>query len=130
MTTAMSRDTKPTGEARAIASSLALSTIPVIGGTAYSSARMRLHRVLRGLQIPEVSCTLAGGDFSTFYRSLPVDSQIQISISSKKGWLELRFEADVPESLCDQLAAERLHFQASDSLSHNTGFRRLVLSRI
>ena len=116
-------------EASGMALSSAESTIPVISGMAYSSARMRLHRVLRGLQIPEVSCTLAGGDFSTFYRSLPIGSQIHTSITSENGWLELRFESDVPDDLCDQLAAERFHFQARDAISSNPGQRRLVLSR-
>ena len=74
-------------EASGMAVSSAASTIPVISGMAYSSARMRLHRVLRGLQIPVVSCTLAGGDFSTFYRSLPIGSQIHTSITSENGWL-------------------------------------------
>lgn len=130
MTTAVSRPTERSGKTRAMVSSIAQSTIPVISGTAYSSARMRLHRVLRGLQIPEVSCTLAGGDFSSFYRSLPVGSHIQTRITSENGWLELRFEAEVPDSLCDQLAAERFHFQASDSISSIEGHRRLVLSRL
>ena len=107
-----------------------LASIQVIGDGAYSSARLRLHRVLKVLCVPEVSCTLAGGDFSTFYRGLPIGSLIKTSITSSNGWLRLRLEADVPETLFNQLANERFHFQVKEELSNKENCRRLVLSRI
>mgnify|MGYP006270394973 CR=1 FL=1 len=102
----------------------------VIGDAAYSSARHRIRRVLQALQISDVSCTLAAGDFSDFYRSLPIGARIDSIIISNQSCLTLSLETELSEHLCEQvIGCNRLHFQISSQSTSKEGYRRIVLSR-
>lgn len=87
------------------------TSVPVIAGRAYQSARLRLQRALRALGLPEVSAALAVADFSRFYRVLPLETPIQISLASQGHRLHLCLEVDLPQRLVASLEADLIHLR-------------------
>lgn len=86
--------------------------VPVIAGRGYRSARVRLHEVMRSLQIREVNASIAVGEFSTLYRSLPLDTEIEVSFTYEGAWIRLSLRFSVPIALAPQIAEQLVHFHA------------------
>lgn len=87
-----------------------IATVPVTSGRGYRSARKRLHGVMRALQLGEVSASFAVGEFSTLYRTLPLNTEIQVSFTWENAWVTLNLDVNVPAALARQITAQLVHF--------------------
>ena len=88
-----------------------ITTVLVMPGRAYRSARSRLRQALYALQVADVNAAVAVAEFSTLYRSLPMESSIQFRLVSEGLWLHLSLETEASKALAAQLAQKLLHFQ-------------------
>jgi signal transduction histidine kinase/CheY-like chemotaxis protein len=104
------------GEKRASSDRFSIS-IPVIGGGAYRSIRMKLQRALGTLRVSETMCALAVAEFSHMYRALAEGNQIELTLDQQDGSLEVVIECETPEAVANQLQGQFSHFQAETRIN-------------
>jgi sigma-B regulation protein RsbU (phosphoserine phosphatase) len=104
-----------------------ITSVPVIGGRGYRSARSRLHQALTALRVGDVSASVAAAEFSRLYRSLPMEATVQIGLYGEGAWLHLSLETMAPKSMVTQLAEELVHFR-SECLDAGAASSQLRLS--
>lgn len=104
-----------------------ITCIPVIGGRGYRSARSRLHQTLTALRVGDVSAAVAVAEFSRLYRTLPIESTIQIGLHHDGHWLHLKLECQAQLAIAVALEAKLVHFR-SECLEIGDTTRQLHLT--
>ena len=104
-----------------------ITSVPVIGGRGYRSARSRLHQALTALRVGDVSASVAVAEFSKLYRSLPLETTVQIGLHGAGPWLHLTLETQVPLAMAAELTEELVHFR-SECLDAGATTRQLRLT--
>lgn len=105
-----------------------IATVPVLSGRGYRSARVRLHGVMGALQLSEVSASIAVGEFSTLYRTLPLYTEIQVSFTLESVWVTLTLDVNVPVALAPLITKQLVHFHG-ETRESDPGTIHVQLSR-
>lgn len=103
--------------------------IPVIGDSAYRSARIKLQGALQALNVRETERALAVAEFSTLYRMLSSGDEIRLNLRIDHQQIDLSLQGQTLAALAERISQQCRHFHCESQPARTDESRWFVLSR-
>lgn len=105
------------------------AVIPVIGASAYRSARVKLQGALQALAVSETERALAVAEFSTLYRTLASGDDIQLTLRVDHDRIDLSLHGQTTPTLAERIGEQSRHFNCEPHASTVPELSGFLLSR-